>query len=216
MVVISKDYKKDYYFFAPTLFSTIAFSLFASGVYWCDFIAVNTEIDETGNNGWGLWSYERRGSCYYYSDFAPDSHIIYARCFTVMSQIIGGICLLLLYYSAYKQLSASTWLGIGFAHSFFCSIFSALSLQIFQSDICTSLNYDAYLGMNLGCGYDRGSRCAIAASVLYLFTGMFILLNPPTVEYDDDGNVVTESKESKLQPDGSSRAIMNSAAEHVV
>lgn len=209
MVITSDEIRKDYYFFIPTLFSTISFSLLASGAYWCDFISVNSEMTEVvGNNDWGLWSYERNGVCYYYTDYVADSHIIYARSFTIMSQIMGAICLLLMYYSARKSLSASAWLGIGFTHSFFCSIFSALSLQIFRSDICTSLAYDEYIGMNLGCAYSRGSRCAIAASILYLFTGMFILLNPPPA--DDSGDDV------KPKADGSSRAIMNSTAEHVI
>ena len=209
MGITSDEIRKDCYIFVPTLLSTISFSLLASGVYWCDFISVNTELNEAGsNNDWGLWSYERNGACYYYSDYVADSHIIYARSFTVMSQIMGAICLLLMYYSSFKTLSTSAWLGIGFTHSFFCSIFSALSLQIFQSNICTSLAYDEYLGMNLGCTYSRGSRCAIAASILYLFTGMFILLNPPPADDSEDGG--------KVKADGSARAIMNATNDYVI
>lgn len=203
--------QKEFYFFIPTLLSTISFCIFASGAYWCDFISINVEVPEVGNNGWGLWSYERNDVCYYYNDFVVDSNIIYARGFTVMSQIIGGTCLLLMYYSAFNPLPTSVWLSIGVAQSFFCCIFSGLSLQIFHSNICADLAFDEYIGMNLGCGYNRGARCAIAASVMYLLTGMFILLVPPVVVSDNDAGDSNTTPTSSVKGAADDRASLQFA-----
>jgi hypothetical protein len=157
--------------FGPSFFATAALILSIFANSRCYLLSIDKESrlrDEIfpPPQSIGLWCYQGvNGSYYDLRGFNFDSKFEAARGLGTTVMALGWIIWIFYLLSSCFRCGPTIFKVCGFFGVLNCLFQSLVFLLKKSGDVCN--------GDDLGCGLDTGGRCAIAAAVLWFFTGIF-------------------------------------------
>jgi len=181
-------------------------SISSTGV--CSYAQRNSSI-RTGNNGTnisnigdvffkdhgvGFWGWESSGSCLSFKirnqDPSFDSAYKAATAFTILSNLFGGIIMVIMWLGMCFPITRAHFKKLGIA-LILVSIFSLIPVIAFlNSNICSPGFYEYILGerksdfepfkdlVSTSCKVGNGANLSIAAFFFYLLTGIVCIVAP--------------------------------------
>lgn len=151
--------------FGPSFFASAAFilSIFANGR--CNLVSIDDSnpLDRLRVNNLGLWCYEEKQSGIYWSieGIEGDEKLEAARGIGTACMALGFCVWLFYIFAGCCRFGKNAFRFVGLLCITTC-ILQALVFLVLQSRVCSG-----------GCGIGVGGNCAIAATVLWFFAGIF-------------------------------------------
>ena len=150
--------------FGPSFFASAAFilSIFANGR--CNLVSIDDEnILNNRVNNLGLWCYEAKGTGNLWSieGVEGDDKLEAARGIGTACLALGFCVWLFYIFAGCCRFGKNAFRFVGLLCITTC-ILQALVFLVLQSRVCSG-----------GCGIGVGGNCAIAATVLWFFAGIF-------------------------------------------
>lgn len=139
--------------------------------------------------------------CFQYpDDFPIDSFTRSARAFGVLAAIIGGICMIILWFSACIAMEVWQWRVVSGFILLSC-FFEGLTFLMFNSNLCNTLCYEM-VDIQSKCSLAWGARTAIAALVFWFVAGVSTWFMPVAQPIDPIVIRKKTVKTEKTSPDG--------------